>query len=90
MSPWRAPGGSLEACGRPLGSKSDFEAILDGFLGVFGALKLEKIELNFDLTSMQISNVLLKASGRLRGIVLGSILGCFWCQFRARGRALRL
>ena len=75
MSPWRAPGGSLEACGRPLGSKSDFRAILDGFLGVFGALKIEKnraeLRLNIDANFERAFEGLREAPGGRFGVDFG-------------------
>ena len=61
-----------------MGSKSDFGAILDGFLGVFGALKIEKnraeLRLNIDANFERAFEGLREAPGGRFGVDVGVLL----------------
>ena len=74
MAPWRPPGGSLEAFGRPWGAEGDFERFWVPLGRPFGVQKRLKSELKLSLKSSSTSE---RHFGPL-GAVLGSILGSFW------------
>ena len=79
--PWRLPGGSLEAFGRPWGAEGDFERFWVPLGRPFGTPKRLKIDAKIEPEIEQRFGASFWSSGVHFGIDFGVILGSFWGLF---------